>query len=150
MQRSSTAAIEFVGRAIEILEWGRSAWATVPKDDRGAIFEWTFLRGVKALYLNMYHKVEALCSLSKITLFTSLQAYSHEPEPKSKYSLETLYELAEEIAKDKNSLSSSTEYDPGFISSFVTYPGGNALAYVRLVFLSDSLLSHDGDAIALA
>lgn len=51
------AALEFHTRAIEVLEWGRQVWRSVPKDDRGAIFEITFLRGVKSLRLDTMMRV---------------------------------------------------------------------------------------------
>lgn len=51
------AGVEFFTRAIDILEWGRRVWKDVPKDDRGAIFEVTFVRGVKRLYMSAMHQV---------------------------------------------------------------------------------------------
>lgn len=43
--------LEFYGRALEVLEWGRKIWKDVPSDDRGVIFEDSFVRGIKRLYL---------------------------------------------------------------------------------------------------
>lgn len=45
------AAVEYYSRAVEILEWGRHTWKDVPLNDRGPIFELTFIRGVKRLYM---------------------------------------------------------------------------------------------------
>lgn len=44
-----SVAHEFLDRAVEIIEWGRTVWKNVSSDDRGAIFELTFLRLVRAL-----------------------------------------------------------------------------------------------------
>jgi hypothetical protein len=51
------AAIEFFRRALDILEWGSSKWKDVPRDDRGAIFESSFIRGVRKLYLDALWEV---------------------------------------------------------------------------------------------
>lgn len=49
--------VEFIGKAIEIIEWGRQVWRNVRKEDRGVIFEETFLRGVQSLHLETFMKV---------------------------------------------------------------------------------------------
>lgn len=57
VRRNHVAEVEFFGQAIEILKWGRSIWKNVPKSQRGAIFEETFLFGARSLYLEAYVKV---------------------------------------------------------------------------------------------
>lgn len=47
-------------RAVEILQWGRELWEDIPKDDRGAIFELTFLRGLRSLRLEYLMKVSRI------------------------------------------------------------------------------------------
>ena len=42
---------EFYRNALEILEWGSDLWKDVPNRDRGMIFDGTFIRAVKRLYL---------------------------------------------------------------------------------------------------
>lgn len=49
--------VEFIGKAIEVIEWGRQVWRSVKKEDRGVIFERTFLRGVQSLHLEVFMKV---------------------------------------------------------------------------------------------
>ena len=39
--------LDYLTRAIEVLDWGRRIWPDVPVDNRGVIFEFTFIRGVK-------------------------------------------------------------------------------------------------------
>ncbi|EPQ51112.1 hypothetical protein GLOTRDRAFT_49327 [Gloeophyllum trabeum ATCC 11539] len=51
VRMNNSSAPEFLGRALEVLEWGRSEWAGIPDDQRGAIFQDTFVRGVRCLRL---------------------------------------------------------------------------------------------------
>jgi len=53
-------ALEYFTRAVEVLDWGSREWKDVSKDDRGAIFEWTFIRGVKRHWLTTMHQVSDL------------------------------------------------------------------------------------------
>ena len=62
--------VEFLGRALELLEWGRQAWRTVPKDSRGVIFEDTFFRGVQNMHLHLFMQVGVH------TMFTSRRLQS--------------------------------------------------------------------------
>ena len=52
---------EFYRHILEILEWGRRIWSDVSKEDRGVIFELSFVRGVKRLYLTALHEVIIHC-----------------------------------------------------------------------------------------
>jgi len=56
-------ALEYYSRALEVLEWGLRKWENVPTTDRGAIFEMTFIRGVKRLRLIALQEVRALFTL---------------------------------------------------------------------------------------
>lgn len=51
------ASLEFYNSAVEVLEWGRQVWRNEPKENRGAVFQSTFLRGVKSLRLEPLAKV---------------------------------------------------------------------------------------------
>lgn len=55
--------VEFLSRAIEVLEWGRTAWKNVPVDDRGVIFEDTFIHGLRAMHLEALMEVRLLLAL---------------------------------------------------------------------------------------
>jgi hypothetical protein len=50
-------AIEYYSRAVEILEWGRHIWKDVSLNDRGPIFELTFIRAIKRLYMTALMEV---------------------------------------------------------------------------------------------
>ena len=49
--RQCVTAIEMYRRVVEILQWGRQKWKDVPSDDRGSMFELTYIRGVKRFYM---------------------------------------------------------------------------------------------------
>ena len=55
------SALEYYNRVVEVLEWGRRVWKNETTEDRGIIFQDTFLRGVKCLRLDTLMKV---CPLS--------------------------------------------------------------------------------------
>ncbi|EDR15295.1 uncharacterized protein LACBIDRAFT_301385 [Laccaria bicolor S238N-H82] len=52
---------EFYRHIFEILEWGRRIWSDISKTDRGVVFELSFVRGVKRLYLTALHEVIIPC-----------------------------------------------------------------------------------------
>ncbi|KAG2022691.1 hypothetical protein CC2G_000419 [Coprinopsis cinerea AmutBmut pab1-1] len=53
-------ADDFYGRALDLCDWGRQQWPDVPRGDRGAIFELSFIRGIKRLKLeNMFTEFSA-------------------------------------------------------------------------------------------
>ena len=59
---------EFYRNALEILEWGSNLWKDVPSQDRGMIFEATFIRAVKRLYLKSLMEVRRHAKLSSLPL----------------------------------------------------------------------------------
>src|ERR1700683_373815 len=50
-------AVELYRRAVEILQWGQRKWKDVPSDDKGSIFEPTYIRGVKRFYMTALMEV---------------------------------------------------------------------------------------------
>ncbi|TFY63230.1 hypothetical protein EVG20_g6403 [Dentipellis fragilis] len=118
LRQNRSGAVEFVGNALSLIEGTRAAWPAVSKDDRGAVFEWTFLQGVRSLYLDVFQ-----------------HAYASAPGLNSNYPLETLYERADELLKDMTKgpapadvTPSDVQLDAGFLLSFSAYPRSNALA----------------------
>lgn len=57
LRQDRATEVEFLGYALEVLDWGRLAWKNVSKDDRGAIFEHTFVRGVRSLHITALMQV---------------------------------------------------------------------------------------------
>lgn len=56
-QRNHQAAVEFMSRALEIIEWGSKEWKNVSIEDRGVIFRPSFIRGLQVMYMEAYMKV---------------------------------------------------------------------------------------------
>ncbi|KAG2128642.1 uncharacterized protein EDB93DRAFT_1184074 [Suillus bovinus] len=122
MRDAPETGVQFLKRAIDLLEWGRNVWKNVPKDDRGAIFQDTFLRGVRSLHLKMF-----------------MDAYGTDPGLNSKYPLEHLKEEAEDLLKEE-------EIDPGMVSSFYIYPA--AVAHTMIGFYHAQTAQFSDDAFA--
>ncbi|KAG0697468.1 hypothetical protein DFH29DRAFT_856926 [Suillus ampliporus] len=117
LRNEPQAGVQFLKRAIDLLEWGRNIWKNVTKSDRGAIFQDTFLRGVRTMHLKMF-----------------MDAYCTDPGLNSKFPLEHLKEEAEDLIKEVYIVSktpSKEEVDPGVVSSFCIYPAG--IAYSRMI-----------------
>jgi hypothetical protein len=51
------AGVEFLRRALDVLEWGSREWKDVPHSDCGVIFDLSFIRGVRRRYLDELMKV---------------------------------------------------------------------------------------------
>ncbi|KAF5378219.1 hypothetical protein D9757_009179 [Collybiopsis confluens] len=98
--------IEFLGRAVEVIKWGMVQFADVDKEDRGVIFEQTFLRGVQSLHLEAQLKVMM------------------NADDKA---LETVLREAEDVISGlDDSTIPSRESDPAFVSAFYYSPQGHA------------------------
>lgn len=50
-------ALEFLNRALDVLNWGRKAWKDIATEERGVIFCDTFLRGVKVMHMDCFMQV---------------------------------------------------------------------------------------------
>lgn len=62
LQRAHELAVERYDKALAILKWGREKWKGVPKEDRGTIFEDSFVRGVRDMRLEAYMEVRYINS----------------------------------------------------------------------------------------
>ncbi|KAG1791237.1 uncharacterized protein HD556DRAFT_1386844 [Suillus plorans] len=134
LRNKPDTGVQFLKRAVDLLEWGRNVWKNVHKDDRGAIFQDTFLRGVRSLHLKMF-----------------MNAYSADPGLNSKFPLEHLKEEAEDLLKEIDIMKASNnlskeELDPGMVSSFCIYPA--AVAYTMIGFYHAQTARHSDDVLA--
>jgi hypothetical protein len=59
-------AIELYRQSVEILEWGRLKWHDVPSKDRGSMFELTYIRAVKRMYITALIEVRQIPQASGI------------------------------------------------------------------------------------
>jgi hypothetical protein len=64
MRGNHVSREEFYRRAIDIVEWGRLVWQGVSNEDRGTIFEETFLRGLRLMHLEALRQVRTFSVLS--------------------------------------------------------------------------------------
>lgn len=54
MKDDCGSAVEYLGRALDVLRWGCETWKHAAQNDRGAIFCPSFISGTYALYLEAY------------------------------------------------------------------------------------------------
>ncbi|KAI0762752.1 hypothetical protein C8Q74DRAFT_1371747 [Fomes fomentarius] len=91
-------ALVWLNSALEVLVWGRERYSGVSSEEKGAIFQHTFIRGVKCLRLNEFMT-----------------------------SLEDLLASADEILAELGDVPTELESDSiGFFHAFVRYPAGQA------------------------
>ncbi|KAK0469498.1 uncharacterized protein EV420DRAFT_1757239 [Desarmillaria tabescens] len=100
--------VEYLSRTLEILEWGRKTWSRVPKANRGAIFEETFIHGVRNMYLSAL-----------------MERFQQSP---SNEILEKLYEEAELLIKNVDNDTTTFSHPPPVMWSFFRNCSGNANA----------------------
>lgn len=55
--KTAKEALEYYSQALDILQWGRSIWGDVPRETRGTMFDVTFIRGVRRLFLSAFVEV---------------------------------------------------------------------------------------------
>lgn len=60
MSRDSKAAETLYRDTLDLLEEGRKIWKNVPNGIKGAVFEDTFVRGVRVLHLEAFRNVRNL------------------------------------------------------------------------------------------
>ncbi|EAU92339.1 hypothetical protein CC1G_00558 [Coprinopsis cinerea okayama7 len=107
------AAHELYLNALNVLQWGREQWPDVPKNERGAVFERSFIRGVKRLKMLNMHK----------TLVGGVPA--NPP-----YTEEDLAEVARDLIQDVDSdpVPTWAEDIPGHFSASWPYTKASALS----------------------
>ncbi|KAJ7270795.1 hypothetical protein C8J57DRAFT_292412 [Mycena rebaudengoi] len=112
MRQKHDVAVELFKRSLEVLRSLRESWLLVSKDNRGAVFEKTFIFGVQRLY------IEAI-----------MQSFALNPDISV---LKELYEesdlLIREVDEALRQPRGKEPVDPGFVSSFYVYPRAKAYA----------------------
>lgn len=58
----SKAAETLYHDTLDFLEEGRKMWESIPSEDRGAVFDDTFVRGVRVLHLSTFKSVRMPCT----------------------------------------------------------------------------------------
>jgi len=108
-------AVEFLGRALELLRWGLDMWKDIPQDLKGAVFCTSFIRGVHALYAATYMKACAKDS--------------------KRFPLETLHDEAQSLLESCGIPDIEVFVDPGFKMSFGSYAKGCAYSLLAWCFV---------------
>ncbi|KAG6813249.1 hypothetical protein H0H92_012886 [Tricholoma furcatifolium] len=116
------SSTQFIFDALQVLTWGARTWKNVAKIDRGAIFEATFIRGVKRLYMNILMETS-----------TPQQGI-----------LEDIAQVAREIL-DEYLPPPTYEVDPGFASSFWIYPEADAHIVLGWYYLRKAAATRNDD-----
>ena len=57
MRDDAESAVQFFTSALDLLQWGNERFRNVSFEDKGAVFQPTFIRGVKCLRLDAFIKV---------------------------------------------------------------------------------------------
>jgi tetratricopeptide (TPR) repeat protein len=128
-------AIELYRQAVEILEWGRQKWNDVPSKERGSMFDLTYIRAVKRMYITALIEV---CKFPKLRKFTThlpvpiRQAYDAQGKSNSQFKLEDAVKLANEIIADVKANPPAPDIKGpanwGALLSFWAYPAADAHA----------------------
>ncbi|CAE6515310.1 unnamed protein product [Rhizoctonia solani] len=107
-------AVQLLQKVQRFLTWGDHQWPDVPTAQRGVIFEHTFRRSVKRLYLH-----------------TLYQAIINNPSPNSPFSLAELKNTSAAILEDVEQHPPESEdkekLTPGYIAAYWLYPTAEAL-----------------------
>ncbi|KAJ3815600.1 hypothetical protein F5876DRAFT_30294 [Lentinula aff. lateritia] len=116
LYQNHVAEVEFLGRTIEIIKWGRERFKDIRKEYRGIMFEETFLRGVQMLHLEALLKVYQTCSPDDATLEATLQ------------------EANEVIAGVNAATIPPRDSNPAFVSAYYYKPKGQALSLKAMYY----------------
>ncbi|KAI0323068.1 hypothetical protein OF83DRAFT_1090542 [Amylostereum chailletii] len=114
-------ALEHYSHTLQVLEWGRRTWKRVPRGSRGAVFDSTYVRCVRRLFLHAY-----------------LKAYESAPDA---YDLDDLYDLSREHVQGARLTmpSAATDFQsplhPGTEGSYWHYPIADGLAIMGSVHI---------------
>ncbi|KAL0951840.1 hypothetical protein HGRIS_008501 [Hohenbuehelia grisea] len=123
-------ATEFYRQALEVLEWGCKEWRDVSREDKGAIFDRSFVRGVRKLYLT------AVIGDSK--------------REGSEYTLEDVPRIALDLIKDNMAddprvTAKKLALDHGSLMSFWFYDKAEALTSIGWYHMQRAFMTEDVD-----
>ncbi|KAH9897927.1 TPR-like protein [Cubamyces lactineus] len=124
---SRSLALQYYNNVVDVLEWGAKTWHDVPPEDRGYIFQKTFIRAIKRMRMSAY-----LAALK-------------DAEDEAECNVEDLIDMANQMVdettkntpKDPNDLEGPI--DKGAWYSFYVYPVADAHATLGAVFLQQGL-----------
>ncbi|KZV60729.1 hypothetical protein PENSPDRAFT_593743 [Peniophora sp. CONT] len=69
-------AVERYDKVLAILDWGREEWHGVSDENRGVVFQDTFIRGIRLLRLQAYRQVNGVCVAVARHLYSLLMCHT--------------------------------------------------------------------------
>ncbi|KAJ7588129.1 hypothetical protein C8J56DRAFT_860833 [Mycena floridula] len=130
LRQNYAGFVEFMNNAVEVITAGQEVWKDVPREQRGTIFDDSFLRGVLNLQLDAFTKAYRTKSSPDVKDLEIIKAKA-----------ETLIRLVEESPAP----SFDSTREPGFINSFWHYPKGQAYSMIAFYHMQMSNLTEDKD-----
>jgi hypothetical protein len=137
------AALDFYGQTILFIEWGRAKWSQVNRQDRGMIFEETYLRCVRRFFFQSFMAVSNMLLWFLLPLLKkniiAVQAHLENPGEDTSYDLDDLQEMVRDYIRDAMSSIPTadrpyhTPLDPVAISSYWLYPIAEGYSWVFLL-----------------
>lgn len=122
-------ALEFYRSAIEVLEWGRREWKNVSPDQRGVIFDETFVIGIKRLMLGTMMDVCCFAWCKSEPPGTNFISQACASGESSKFTMEDVAEMAHDLIAETKACPPPTKtIDWGFHLSFWKYPIAQSLS----------------------
>ncbi|KAI0735557.1 hypothetical protein C8Q76DRAFT_668224 [Earliella scabrosa] len=130
LRDDAESAVQFFTSALDLLQWGNERFRNVSFEDKGAVFQPTFIRGVKCLRLDAF-----------------IKAYGQNPGANSKYPLSELLVAADELLAEVAGCPwpgvPKTVEDIGFWMAFQLYPAGHAHALRGYYYHHSGLLLRE-------
>jgi hypothetical protein len=119
LKANPETALEFYTSAIEVLTWGAERWKDVPFDEKGGVFQPTFVRGIKCLRLDA-HMVNFVFPVYNVGTHINYEACERNL---NKFPLEELIARADEMLSELADAPTEPHVpDPAFFLSFFRYP----------------------------
>ncbi len=131
LKGNASTALEYYTSALEVLQWGSRVFADVDDEQRGAVFQPTFIRSVKCFRLDALMGVRHAPPSDLRRLLTLEKVYLKNPSPTSEFLLAEILAGADELLEDIGRVGvpdePNTETVP-FWLAFRCYPAGQAHA----------------------
>ncbi|TFY83617.1 hypothetical protein EWM64_g403 [Hericium alpestre] len=109
-------AVAAYDKVLKVQRWGREEWKNISKDDRGAVFEDTLIRGVRCLRLDSY-----------------MQAV--QTDKTGRFTFDGLRAEAEDLLNEVRSTPLAVDPEhPRFQTAFSFYPQGQALSMLGMYY----------------
>ena len=134
MKKTDAESVRMYDKALAILRWGREQWCDIPREERGTVFDDTFVRGVRHLRLDFYMNVRA----SPVQL--SVADYGHRLGPKTGTRSSLLWKVCW-----RNPTVSLTRYEAVQPAILILHSTWHSTIILKEVLLRKSCMIYHGD-----